>query len=105
MSSPKAPPQQALLPISDANKVTETLVTELTGTSTLGPNLHMVFSVHRPSFHVTGPTTTEMRIDRNVASLLVIPLLSIPDMIGQLQHVLAAQQVQQQLGQIAPKSN
>ena len=88
-SSPKTVPQQAPVPpVVDPDNVAEKFVTELTGTQVVGPNLHLTFSVIRPSHEVTAPGVMEITTRRVVAMRPVIPLAVIPDIIQQLRQIM-----------------
>ena len=90
MSSPKSPaPQQVVIPLSDPDHVQEVVVTELTGTSVIAGNLHMEFSVLRPSYNSIAPNVAPVTHSRVVAARLVIALPLVSDIAAQLQQVIS----------------
>jgi hypothetical protein len=89
MTIAKATTQQVVAPpIADPDCVKEVLVTELTGTCTIGPNVHMTWSVLRPAHVVIEPGKAEIKASRVVALRPVVPIAAIPDIIEQLRQVL-----------------
>lgn len=106
MSSPKAPTpaQHVLLPTTNGDSIREVFVTELTGTQVIGGNLHMEFSVARPTFTSTAPGVATVTLTRAPGARLVLPLGAIPDVAEQLRQIIAGMQVHQ-AGMPTPKAN
>ncbi|MFM9939919.1 MAG: hypothetical protein ACKVP7_10545 [Hyphomicrobiaceae bacterium] len=95
MSSPKTPlaAQNVVLPLSKPDTVNEVLVTELTGSQVIAGNLHMIFSVVRPTFTTNATGTTSVTLARVPSIDLVIPLIGVPDMAAQLRQIIAGMEM------------
>lgn len=104
MSSPKKPlAANVALPLSKPDHVNDVLVTELTGSQVIAGNLHMMFSVVRPTFTTDGSGTTSVTLARIPIVDLVMPLAGIPDMAAQLRQIIASMEMH--AAGVLPKAN
>ncbi len=98
MASPKSPaPPQTTLPIVNSDQDSPVLVHELTGSTVIGDNLHMVFSAIRPTFSVDASGQTTVTLGRDQQIELVMPLAGISDMQSQLRQILDGRALHQMM--------
>lgn len=104
MSSPKKPlAANVALPLTKVDDVNDVLVTELTGSQMIAGNLHMMFSVVRPTFTTDVAGTTSVTLSRVPIIDLVMPLAGVPDMAAQLRQIIAGMEMH--AAGVLPKPN
>jgi hypothetical protein len=98
MSSPKAPTQHAVLPLTDPHNVAEAFAHELTGIAVRPDGTcHLTFSTIRPGHHM--PTKGFMQDDpdqsRVVSMRLVMPTAALNSIATAIGQVLTGMQTAQ----------